>query len=148
MKLCSTDRVRFHGVKKYMETTKYGFGKTTTLSFADAVTQVKAALASEGFGQLTEIDVQAKLKEKLGVEMEPYVILGMCNPALAHQALLIETEIGLLLPCNVIVYEKEGVVRIAAQKPSLMSEVVGKSELETIVDEAEQHLRKALESIV
>lgn len=148
MKLCSTDRVRFHGVKKYMETTKYSFGKTTTLSFADAVTQVKAALASEGFGQLTEIDVQAKLKEKLGVEMEPYVILGMCNPALAHQALLIETEIGLLLPCNVIVYEKEGVVRIAAQKPSLMSEVVGKSELETIVDEAEQHLRKALESIV
>lgn len=131
-----------------METTNYGFGKTTTLSFADAVTQVKAALASEGFGQLTEIDVQAKLKEKLGVEMEPYVILGMCNPALAHQALLIETEIGLLLPCNVIVYEKEGVVRIAAQKPSLMSEVVGKSELETIVDEAEQHLRKALESIV
>lgn len=131
-----------------METTNYGFGKTTTLSFADAVTQVKEALASEGFGQLTEIDVQAKLKEKLGVEMEPYVILGMCNPALAHQALLIETEIGLLLPCNVIVYEKEGVVRIAAQKPSLMSEVVGKSELETIVDEAEQHLRKALESIV
>ncbi len=148
MKLCSTDRVRFHGVKKYMETTKYGFGKAVALSFADAVTRVKETLALEGFGQLTEIDVQAKLKEKIGVEMEPYVILGMCNPKLAHQALLIETEIGLLLPCNVIVYEKDGVVRIAAQKPSLMSEVVGKSELETIVDEAEQHLRKALESIV
>lgn len=131
-----------------METTGYGFGKTVTLPFVEAVTQVKAALALEGFGQLTEIDVQAKLKEKLGVEMEPYVILGMCNPALAHQALLIETEIGLLLPCNVIVYEREGVVRIAAQKPSLMSEIVGKSELKAIADEAEAHIMKALESII
>lgn len=131
-----------------METTGYGFGKTVTLPFAEAVTQVKAALALAGFGQLTEIDVQSKLKEKIGVEMEPYVILGMCNPALAHQALLIETEIGLLLPCNVIVYEKEGVVRIAAQKPSLMAEVVGKPELKVVVEEAQQHLQKALETIV
>ena len=131
-----------------METTNYGFGKAVTLSFAEAVTRVKEALALEGFGQLTEIDVQAKLKEKLDVEMEPYVILGMCRPALAHQALLIETEIGLLLPCNVIVYEKEGVVRIAAQKPSLMSEIVGKPELKEVVEEAETRLRNALETIV
>ena len=130
-----------------METTGYGFGKTVTLPFVEAVTQVKAALALEGFGQLTEIDVQSKLKEKIGVEMEPYVILGMCNPALAHQALLIETEIGLLLPCNVIVYEKDGVVRIAAQKPSLMSDIVGKSELKAIADEAEQSLRKAFDTV-
>ena len=130
-----------------METTKYGFGRRVTLSFADAVARVKEALALEGFGQLTEIDVQAKLKEKIGAEMEPYVILGMCNPALAHRALLVETEIGLLLPCNVIVYEKDGVVRIAAQKPSLMSEIVQKPAVKAVADEAEQRLRRALDAV-
>ena len=96
-----------------METTNYGFSKVVTLPFAEAVVQVKEAFAKEGFGQLTEIDVQSKIKEKLGMAVEPYVILGMCNPTLAYQALLIETEIGLLLPCNVIVYEKAGIVRVA-----------------------------------
>ncbi len=131
-----------------METTNYGFSKVVALPFADAVVKVKEVLALEGFGQLTEIDVQAKMKEKVGADMEPYVILGMCNPKLAHQALLIETEIGLLLPCNVIVYEKEGVVRVAAQKPSLMSQVVEKEALATVADEAEKRILSALDSIV
>ncbi|MDP3957570.1 MAG: DUF302 domain-containing protein [bacterium] len=131
-----------------METTNYGFTKIVALPFAEAVTRVKAALAKEGFGQLTEIDVQAKLKEKLGMDMEPYLILGMCNPKLAHQALQIETEIGLLLPCNVIVYEKEGNVHVAAQKPSLMSQVVGKEALKAVADEAEKGLLAVLETIV
>jgi uncharacterized protein (DUF302 family) len=131
-----------------MEMTNYGFSKTVALPFAEAVTAVKAALAKEGFGQLTEIDVQAKLKEKIEVEMGPYVILGMCNPALAHQALQIETEIGLLLPCNVIVYEKEGVVRVAAQKPSLMADVVRKEALKVVSDEAEKRILAALETVV
>jgi len=131
-----------------METTNYGFTKIVALPFAEAVVAVKAALAKEGFGQLTEIDVQAKLKEKLGMDMEPYLILGMCNPKLAHQALQIETEIGLLLPCNVIVYEKDGSVHVAAQKPSLMSQVVGKEELKAVADEAEKGLLAALNSIV
>ena len=131
-----------------METTNYGFSKIVALPFAEAVTAVKAALAKEGFGQLTEIDVQAKLKEKLGTDMEPYLILGMCNPKLAHQALQIETEIGLLLPCNVIVYEKEGSVHVAAQKPSLMSQVVQKEALKAVADEAEKGLLAALDAIV
>ncbi len=131
-----------------METTHYGFGKAVTLPFTEALTRIKETLAAEGFGQLTEINVQAKLREKLGIEMEPYMILGMCHPALAHQALLIETEIGLLLPCNVIVYEKGGAVRIAVQKPSLMFEVVGKPALKAVADEAETRLRKALETIM
>ncbi|MGK2848674.1 MAG: DUF302 domain-containing protein [Minisyncoccota bacterium] len=131
-----------------METTKYGFGKTVTLSFADAVVKVKEALAIEGFGQLTEIDVQAKLKEKIGAEMEPYLILGMCNPQLAHRALLVEMEIGLLFPCNVIVYEKDGIVRIMAQQPSLMSELIQKPEVSAVAGEAEVCLRRALESIL
>ncbi|MDO8565601.1 MAG: DUF302 domain-containing protein [Candidatus Moranbacteria bacterium] len=130
-----------------MDTTNYGFSRVVTLSFTEAVTAVKAALAKEGFGQLTEIDVQAKLKEKVGADMEPYVILGMCKPQLAHQALLIETEIGLLLPCNVIVYEKGGSVHVAAQKPSLMSQVVGKEALKAVADEAEKHILAALDSI-
>jgi len=130
-----------------METTKYGFSKVVALPFAEAVVKVKEILALEGFGQLTEIDVQAKMKEKVGADMEPYVILGMCNPSLAYQALQIETEIGLLLPCNVIVYEKEGVVHVAVQKPSLMSQVVQKKELEVVADEAEKRMLAALDSI-
>lgn len=131
-----------------METTNYGFTKTVTLPFAAAVTEVKKAMALEGFGQLTEIDVQAKLKEKVGVDMEPYLILGMCNPKLAHQALLIETEIGLLLPCNVIVYVQDGATHIAAQKPSLLSQIVQKEELKAVADEAERRIMKAFESIM
>lgn len=130
-----------------METTNYGFSKVVILPFMEAVTAVKEALAKEGFGQLTEVDVQAKMKEKVGANMEPYLILGMCNPKLAYQSLLIETEIGLLLPCNVIVYEKEGVVHVAAQKPSLMSQVVQKKELEVVADEAEKRILSALDSI-
>ncbi len=130
-----------------METTNYGFGKTVALLFAEAVAKVKDALAAEGFGQLTEIDVQAKLKEKLGIDMEPYVILGMCNPQLAHQALSIETEIGLLLPCNVIVYEKDGAVHIAMQKPSLMLQIVQKDELKAVADEAEKRMLAAFDAV-
>lgn len=130
-----------------METTNYGFSKTVALPFAEVVTVVKAALAKEGFGQLTEIDVQAKMKEKVGADMESYVILGMCHPQLAYQALQIETEIGLLLPCNVIVYEKQGVVRVAAQKPSLMAQVVEKEALRVVSDEAEKRILAALEAI-
>lgn len=131
-----------------METTNYGFSKIVALPFVETVTAVKEALAKEGFGQLTEVDVQAKMKEKVGADMEPYMILGMCNPKLAYQSLLIETEIGLLLPCNVIVYEKKGIVHVAAQKPSLMSQVVQKKELEVVADEAEKRILLALNSLM
>jgi uncharacterized protein (DUF302 family) len=134
-------------LKESMETTNYGFTKRVELSFEEAVQATKAALAQEGFGQLTEIDAQAKMKEKVGADMEPYVILGMCNPKLAYQALQVETEIGLLLPCNVIVYEKEGSVHVAAQKPSLMSQMVPGEALKVVADEAEKRILVALNSI-
>lgn len=130
-----------------METTNYGFTLIVALPFASAVTKVKEVLALQGFGQLTEIDVAAKMKEKVGAEMEPYLILGMCHPQLAYQALLIETEIGLLLPCNVLVYQKDGIVRVAAQKPSLMAQVVQKEALKKVSDEAEERILAALVSL-
>lgn len=130
-----------------METTNYGFTRVVALPFAEAVGVVKEALAHEGFGQLTEVDVQDKMREKVGAEMEPYLILGMCHPKLAYQALQGETEIGLLLPCNVIVYEKDGVVHVAAQRPSLMAQVVQKETVRAVSDEAERRILSALNAI-
>src|SRR6266487_3063631 len=97
-----------------MLTTSYTLSATTPLPFANAVERVRAELKTEGFGVLCEIDVQATLREKLGVEREPYLILGACNPPLAHQALGAEPELGTLLPCNVVVYRHEGETHISA----------------------------------
>ena len=88
--------------------TGYTLTGTSTARFAEAVERVRAELKEEGFGVLCEVDVQATLREKLGVEQEPYTILGACNPPLAHQALSVEPELGTLLPCHVVVYEREG----------------------------------------
>jgi len=99
-----------------MLATSYTLTATTPLSFDDAVERVRAELATEGFGVLCEIDVQATLREKLGVEQEPYTILGACSPPLAHQALGVEPELGALLPCNVVVYERNGETHISASK--------------------------------
>ena len=88
--------------------TGYTLTATTTAPFADAVEHVRAELKQEGFGVLTEVDVQATLRENLGAEMEPYLILGACNPPLAHGALTTEAELGALLPCNVVVYQRDG----------------------------------------
>jgi uncharacterized protein (DUF302 family) len=95
------------GRRKGMTTmTDYGIRKTLACTYEEAVPRVKEALASQGFGVLTEIDVKATLKKKLDVDFQKYVILGACNPTIAHKTLQAEEEIGLLLPCNVIVYEK------------------------------------------
>ena len=117
---------------------------TTPLSFDDAVTKIRVALAEQGFGILTEIDVQATMKAKLDVDVEPYLILGACNPPLAHRALQLEPTIGLLLPCNVVVRVAAGVTHVQAMDPQLMVVIVDKPGLQAVADEAGERLRRAL----
>jgi uncharacterized protein (DUF302 family) len=112
-----------------MLATGYTLSETTNAPVADAVECVRTELAAEGFGVLCEIDVQATLRSKLGVEIEPYVILGACNPPLAHRALEAEPELGALLPCNVVVYERDGLTHVAAIDPERMLSIVGNEEL-------------------
>src|SRR5713226_7759704 len=104
--------------------TPYGFGTTLNVPCEEAIPQVKEALKAEGFGVLTEIDVRQTLREKLGAEMEPYLILGACNPVLAHRALEQEPEIGLLLPCNVVVRAVDDGCRVEIVDPEVMLGVV------------------------
>jgi uncharacterized protein (DUF302 family) len=115
--------------------------------FADAVARVRDALKAQGFGVLTEIDVQATLRDKLGEDMEPYLILGACNPPLAHRALSADRRIGLLLPCNVVVRAEAGQTVIEALDPQAMVAVAGKASLQPVADEAATRLRAALDSL-
>lgn len=123
-----------------MSTAPYALTTKTALAFDDAVARVREELASEGFGVLTEIDAQATLREKLGVEMERYLILGACNPAFAHAALELEPEIGVLLPCNVVVYEQDGSTLVSAVDAERMLSVVGREDLNPIADEVRGRL--------
>ncbi len=120
---------------------------TLTGTVEEAVEKVKAAFKEEGFGNLTTINVQTTLKEKIGVETEPYVILGMCNPNLAHLALEAHPEIGLLLPCNVVVRKQGDEVLVSAQDPSVLVSFTGFSDLEPIAVEAKEKIAKAIRSI-
>lgn len=126
----------------------YGFGLKVQLPYTEAVERVKAALKEQGFGVLTEIDVKKTLKEKRGVDFRPYMILGACNPPLAHQALTLEPDLGLLLPCNVIVYEAgDGGSIVEALDPEAALGIVGNPALQPIAREAKQRLEKALASL-
>lgn len=128
--------------------TAYTLGGSTSLDFADAVARVRETLKEEGFGVLTEIDVQATLQEKLGKDMPPYLILGACNPPYAHQALELEPELGALLPCNVVVYtQPDGTTRVSAVDPVAMLGTVGRPELEPIADEIEEKIERALQKV-
>jgi uncharacterized protein (DUF302 family) len=118
---------------------------TLDLPFDDAVPKVKEALATQGFGTLTEIDVQATLKQKLGEDMEGYVILGACNPTLAHRALEVSRDIGLLLPCNVVVREHRDGVVVQALDPTIIAAVAERPELEPIAAEAGERIQAALD---
>jgi uncharacterized protein (DUF302 family) len=122
----------------------YGTQVTLDAPFAEAVARVRTALADQGFGVLTEIDVTATLKAKLGEQMEDYVILGACNPPAAHQALAIDRSIGLLLPCNVVVRAAaEGTV-VEALDPQVMVTLTGRPELKPVADEVARRLTAAL----
>lgn len=130
-----------------MEETRYGLRADLDVPWEQAVERTKAALQSEGFGVLTSIDISETLKQKLGREFRKYVILGACNPALAHRALAAELEVGLLLPCNVIVYERNGGAAVAAMAPLPAMGIVGNTELEQVAREADERLRRVIEQL-
>lgn len=123
----------------------YTLSATTDLPFADAVARTRAELAAEGFGVLCEIDVQATLKSKLGVDRDRYLILGACNPQLAHAALEAEPELGTLLPCNVVVYEQDGQTHIAAVDAERMLSIVGNERLAETAGEVRRRLSVVVE---
>jgi uncharacterized protein (DUF302 family) len=128
--------------------TRFGFGKTVDLGFEEAVETVTEELGKEGFGVLTEIDVQATLKKKLGEDMRPYKILGACNPPLAHQAVSAVPEIGLLLPCNVLVRENdEGKVRVSFMDPGSVLGLVDNPDVEPLAAEVKQRLERVLAAL-
>ena len=132
-----------------MKETAYGLGIVVPLPFATALDRITAALQQEGFGVLTTIDVKETLKKKLDLEFRKYVILGACNPGLAHRALGAELEVGLLLPCNVIVYElDEHRTAVSAMAPLAALGIVGdNAELRTVAREADARLRRALAAL-
>jgi uncharacterized protein (DUF302 family) len=132
-----------------MNTADYGIRTVLDLPFDEVVERTKNALKAEGFGVLSEIDMREKLREKLGVEVEPYLILGACNPPLAYKALRAEPEIGLLLPCNVIVYATPaGQTVVAAVDPEAMLSVVGENvTVAEVGQDARGRLQRVIESL-
>ena len=129
-------------------TINYGFGKVITMDFEHAVNATIEALNTEGFGVLTDIDVQATLKKKLGKDMPPYRILGACNPPLAHQALTADPSIGLLLPCNVVVRQDDnGTVHVEFMNPQAVLDLVDNPDVHTLASEVRERLDKVLEAL-
>jgi uncharacterized protein (DUF302 family) len=125
----------------------YGSTVTTRLGFEDAVERTRSALAEQGFGVLTEIDVRATLKTKLNLDIEPYLILGACNPQLAHRALEVDRSIGLLLPCNVVVRREGDRTLVQALDPQVMVSLPGLPELQPVADDAGRRLAAALQAV-
>jgi uncharacterized protein (DUF302 family) len=128
--------------------TRYSFGKTVALPFDAAVARVTEELSKVGFGVLTEIDVQATMKKKLGAEMPPYRILGACNPQFASRAIAVEPQIGALLPCNVVVRQDDaGVVRIEVMDPNAVLTLVDRPEVAALAQEVRARLQQALAAV-
>lgn len=124
-----------------------GFGRELELSFDEAVRKVTSELGKEGFGVLTEIDVAATLKRKLDIDWPPYRILGACNPTLAHRVLEIDPEIGLLLPCNVVVREADGRVRVDFMDPQAVLELTDRPGIGEVAAEVGERLRRVCEAL-
>jgi uncharacterized protein (DUF302 family) len=130
-----------------MTTQKYGYSKTVNYSFNEALERTKQALQEQGFGVQAEINISGALREKLGVEVPPQIILGACNPQLAHKALQAEPEISLLLPCNVTVRQEGQQVKVAVIDAEKLMEFVGNPELKPLAAEAKRRLQAVLERI-
>lgn len=129
--------------------TQYGIGMAVPLDYEQAVQRTREALAKEGFGVLTEIDVRATMKKKLDVDFRPYVILGACNPPLAHAALNAELDIGLLLPCNVIVYagDKPGTSVVAALDPVAAMGLSGNEAIRPLAEDVRARIERVLTAV-
>jgi uncharacterized protein (DUF302 family) len=125
----------------------YGFSKTLDIPFEQAIEKVTSELKREGFGVLTSIDVKETLKQKINVDFKKYTILGACNPAIAHKALQEEEELGLLLPCNVIVFEKDNKTNVSFFDPMVMTWVIDNDNMKPIASEVKEKLQKVLEAV-
>ncbi len=125
----------------------YGFTKELDIPYEKVVEQAREALKKEGFGVMTEIDVKEKMKEKLGIDMRKYIILGACNPPNAYKAILAEENIGLMLPCNVIVYEKGGKTVLSIIRPSVAMQMIDNKELQKLAETVEGLLKKVFDAI-
>ena len=125
----------------------YGFTKEVDMSFEEVIEIVTEELKKEGFGVLTMIDVKEKFKEKLGIDFKKYVILGACNPSSAHKAILAEENIGLMLPCNVIIYEKEKKTAISIIKPTVAMSMINNDKLKQIAERIEAKLEHVFEVV-
>lgn len=125
----------------------YGMSRTLDRPFEEVNEEVRAALAEQGFGVVTEIDMQATLRTKIGVEIDPQIILGVCNPKYAHRALQAEPSIGLLLPCNVVIRKTEAGTVVEMINPQMMAEITDAPEMQAIADEVSEKLSAALASL-
>lgn len=130
-----------------MNKTKYGYSKQVNFAFDQAVERIKAELEKEGFGILTEIDVKATLKKKLDVDFQNYVILGACNPPNAYKSLQAEIEIGLMLPCNVIVYQKDNDTFVSAVMPTIAMGMIDNKPLKDVAVNIENKLKNAIDRL-
>lgn len=130
-----------------MGATAYAITRDVTAPFDDVVERVRKALSDEGFGVLTTIDVQATLRDKLGADIAPYVILGACNPELASRGLAEEPDLGVLLPCNVVVREAEGGTHVAAMEPLAAMSLAENEDLRPLAVEARERITRAVEQI-
>lgn len=126
---------------------QYSFKKTTGYTFEQAIEKVTEELKKEGFGVLTTIDVKETLKKKIDVDFKKYTILGACNPKLAHSALQVEEELGLLLPCNLIVYEKDNKTVVSVFDPNIMAHIIDNPDMKAVAEEVKSKLEKVLAAV-